>query len=57
MVEIEHEGIGAFDEYPVVVFVFLEEGELIDDVWLEFLAVFLFYVRPNIVDGTRRDIP
>ena len=42
MVEVEHEGVGAFDEYSVVVFVFLEEGELIDDVWLEFLAVFLF---------------
>jgi hypothetical protein len=41
VVEIEHEGVGAFNEYPVVVLVFLKEGKLVNNVRLENFPVFL----------------
>lgn len=41
MVEVEHEGVGAFDEGVGRGLVLLQELELVDDVGLQLLAVFL----------------
>jgi hypothetical protein len=44
VVEVEHEGVGAFDESVRRVLVLLQELELVDDVGLEKGAVFLYIV-------------
>lgn len=41
MVEVEHQGVGAFDQCVGGVLVLLQELELVDDVGLEEVAVFL----------------
>lgn len=44
VVEVEHEGVGAFDKGVGRVLVRPEEGELVDDVGLDNLTVFLLVV-------------
>lgn len=50
VVEVEHEGVGALDEGVRAVFVFLQEGELVDDEGSEFFAVGLFVVLPILAE-------
>lgn len=45
MVQVQHEGIGAFHEGVGRVLVLLQELELVDDVGLQLGAVFLQYLR------------
>jgi hypothetical protein len=49
VVEVEHEGVGAFDECVGRVLVLLQELELVDDVGLQEVAVFLEIVSDVVV--------
>jgi len=51
VVEVEHERVGTLDQGVGGVLVLLEEGELVDDVGLDDLAVFLLLSAPPVVTG------